>query len=93
MQRIMVALYNEDACEYDAFMAWKEDMSPAVRQQAAVALPCVRPMRTGGVDTCRVAQNEAGKMKCILGTSKFFNHLADQAAEEEEEEEEESDED
>ena len=39
-------------------------------------------------------QREAGKMKCLMGTSKFFRTLQEQMAEEEEEEdydEEESD--
>ena len=40
----------------------------------------------------RCSQNEAGKQKCIFGTSKFFAHLAEQAEEEEGEEEDDDDE-
>jgi hypothetical protein len=42
MQWLMVALYNEDACEYDAFMAWKEGISLVVKHRRGITA-CVCP--------------------------------------------------
>lgn len=81
----MIALYNADVCEYDAFLAWKEDMSEAVRSHVHTHVPLKLRF------TCVRTQNEPGKQQCLIATRKVFEHLAAQQDDSEEDGEEEED--
>ena len=87
--RVAQVLYNDaDVCEEDAFFAWQDDTAEEVSSKTDQAR--VKSAPPAAADNCAsAAQNEAGKMKCLMSANKFLQWLKEAQEEEGDEDEEE----